>query len=274
MLVPPQVVPFAFGAALSTHAETPVAHEVTPTKQVFGFVVQVWPAVQATQVDVLSHTRLVPQVVPTAFGVLSTQLVVPVVHDVTPFVQAECGLVVQATPAVHAPQKPLPSHTRLVPQLVPPALLLPSTQVDAPVAHDVSPLRQAVGLPLHVRLAVQAVHTPRPSHTWLVPQLVPGDLATPLTQVCVPVPHEVTPVKHSGAGLVEQARPSVHDRHCPAAVHTALAPQLVPATFSVPSVQVLAPVAHEVVPLAQGLGLPVQATAAVHAVQVPLPLHT
>jgi len=42
----------------------------------------------------------------------------------------------QLWPAVQAPQLPLPSQTRLVPQLVPPILLLPSAQVIAPVAQE------------------------------------------------------------------------------------------------------------------------------------------
>jgi len=39
-------------------------------------------------------------------------------------------------PAVHEPQLPLPSHTRLVPQLVPPGLLPPSAQVIVPVMQE------------------------------------------------------------------------------------------------------------------------------------------
>jgi len=43
---------------------------------------------------------------------------------------------VQLWPAVQLPQLPLPSQTWLVPQLVPPILLLPSAQVIAPVEHE------------------------------------------------------------------------------------------------------------------------------------------
>lgn len=45
-------------------------------------------------------------------------------------------MVVQDWLAVHEPQFPLPSQTRLVPQVVPPVLLLPSAQVWPPVAHE------------------------------------------------------------------------------------------------------------------------------------------
>ena len=45
-------------------------------------------------------------------------------------------MVVQLWPAVHDPQLPLPSHTRLVPQGVPPITLLPSAHVIVPVAHE------------------------------------------------------------------------------------------------------------------------------------------
>jgi hypothetical protein len=45
-------------------------------------------------------------------------------------------LEVQLWFAVQAPQLPLPSHTWLVPQPVPPILLLPSAQAMAPVMHE------------------------------------------------------------------------------------------------------------------------------------------
>ena len=42
----PQLVPFARGAAVSTHTEVPVAHEVVPATQGFGFALQETPARQ------------------------------------------------------------------------------------------------------------------------------------------------------------------------------------------------------------------------------------
>ena len=76
-----------------------------------------------------------PQAVPGASCVLLLQTIVPVPQLVTPLKHG-LGLPVQLWPAVQEPQLPLPSQTRLVPQLVPPILLLPSAHVMAPVAHE------------------------------------------------------------------------------------------------------------------------------------------
>jgi hypothetical protein len=45
-------------------------------------------------------------------------------------------LVVQLWFAVHVPQFPFPSQTMLVPQVMPPILLLPSTHVMLPLPHE------------------------------------------------------------------------------------------------------------------------------------------
>ena len=76
-----------------------------------------------------------PQAVPAGLCVLLLQTIVPVVQLVTPVKQGLGGFE-HVWPAVHEPQLPLPSHTRLVPQLVPPILLLPSAQVIDPIAHE------------------------------------------------------------------------------------------------------------------------------------------
>jgi hypothetical protein len=56
---------------------------------------------------------------------------------------------VQAPPAVHETQVPWPSQTMFVPQLVPAALEVPSTQVMAPVAQELVPFLQLFGLFMH-----------------------------------------------------------------------------------------------------------------------------
>jgi len=96
-------------------------------------------------------------------------------QEVVPFLQT-LGLVVQAPPALHATQVPLPLQTWLGPQVVPAAVLPPSTQVMAPVEQELVPVLQLVGLPVHDWPAVQATHMPVPLQTMLVPQLTPGDL--------------------------------------------------------------------------------------------------
>jgi len=157
---------------------------------------------------------------------------------------------VQLCPSAQAPQKPLPSHTLFEPQEVP-ALTLPapSTQVEAPVMHEVMPVLQTFGLVEQVLPAVHATQVPEPLQTMLVPQPVPGALLVSSAHVCTPVPHELMPFTHAARGLVVHAWPGVHSVHCPFALQTWLVPQPVPAAFMVPSTHTWVPEAHELVPL-------------------------
>ncbi len=95
----------------STQVCSPLVHDVLPVLQGLGFDVQLTSAVQATQALVGLHTWLMPQETPAPRGAPSRQIVVPVEHEVTPRIHAAFGLLPQLWPAVHAPQKPLPSHT-------------------------------------------------------------------------------------------------------------------------------------------------------------------
>jgi len=117
----------------------------------------------------------VPQVVPFAMGVaVSMQVCAPVAHEVVPATHL-FGLVEQATPAVQEMQVPLPLHTWFVPQDVPGAIaVVVSTQVWAPVAHEVVPATHAFGLVEQARPAVQEMQVPLPLQTWFVPHDVPG----------------------------------------------------------------------------------------------------
>ena len=156
----------------------------------------------------------------------------------------------QLCPCVHMPQNPLPSQTWLDPHDVPAMTLpVPSTQVGPPVAQETTPTLHDDGLPVHDWLAVHATHEPLPLQTMLVPQLVPGDLFVSSRQVGTPVVHDVTPFMHAAEGFVVHVWPAVHSVHWPLALQTWLVPQPVPAAFTVPSMQVGAPVEHDVVPL-------------------------
>ena len=119
-------------------------------------------------------------------------VIVPVVQDVVPFLQA-VGLVVQPVPAVQAPQTPEPLQTMFVPQLVPAALLVPLMQVIEPVVQDVVPFLQTVGLVVH---AVPAVHPPQTPtlQTRFVPHVVPFATFPVSAQTGTPVTHEVAPI--------------------------------------------------------------------------------
>jgi hypothetical protein len=189
----PQLVPTAL-LPPSTQVWVPVMHDVVPVLQMPGLPVHVWPAVHATQPPEPLHTMLAPQLVPAATLVSSTQVCPPVMHDVVPVLQTPPGLPVHAWFAVHATQPPEPLHTMFVPQPVPAALLPLSTQVCAPVVHDVVPVRQIPGLPPHAWFAVHEMQLPPPSHTWLTPQPVPPALGVLFRHICVPVLHDVRPV--------------------------------------------------------------------------------
>jgi hypothetical protein len=270
----PQLVPLGLSLA-SLHTGAPEPQAVVPfLHAAFGFVPHAAPAVHATHCWLALQTWFVPQLAPVAFAVPFTQTAVPVVHEVTPSKQAP-GLPVHAWPAVQEPQLPTPSQTWPDPQPVPAVFGVPSTQVCAPVAHEVTPLRHALGFVVHAAPAVHDTQAPLPLQTWFVPQLVPAAFAAPFTQVCAPEAHDVTPSKHAGLGFEVHACPEVHATQDPVELHTWFVPQLVPVAFCVPSTQTCAPLAHEVTPLKQpAFGFVLQLAPAVHATHAPAPSHT
>ena len=157
---------------------------------------------------------------------------------------------VQAWPCVQEPQNPLPSHTWLEPHDTPAmTLVVPSTHVAAPVAHEVTPFLHVFGLPLHPPPAVQETHEPEALQTMLVPQLVPAGLFVSSMHAWTPVVHDVTPFLQAAPGFVVHAWPPAHSVHWPFALHTWFTPQPVPAAFMLPSTHVCTPVVHDVMPL-------------------------
>jgi hypothetical protein len=122
---------------LVTQSWLPVAHEVVPSLHGSDAVHAV-PAMQGMQLPVL-QTRFVPQLVPLGTAMpLSWQVAVPVVQVSDPVWQGLLG--VQAPPAMHGRHAPL-LQTRSVPHGVPFATLPVSAQTEAPVTHDVAPVR-------------------------------------------------------------------------------------------------------------------------------------
>jgi hypothetical protein len=269
----PHAVPFGSATvASSTHVCVPVLHEVMPVRHGSGFVAQASPAVQEEQVPAL-HTRFVPQLVPFARSAPSTHWDVPVAQEVTPRLQSASGLPGQASPAAQVEQVPA-LQTLSVPQVVPFAIgVAVSTQVSAPVAHEVAPATHGFGLVAHARPAAQEEQVPA-LHTMFVPQLVPFPRAAPSTQTDAPVEQEVTPRLQSGSGLPAQSSPAVHETQAPA-LHTRFEPHAVPfdSGAAALSTQISVPVAQEVMPVRHGSGLPVQASPALQELHVPA-LHT
>src|SRR5438876_1128453 len=136
------------------------------------------PALQ-TSLYVQSFPSLHPA--PSGAPPPSIQVCAPVVQEVTPLMRRLApGFVVHERPAVQA-------------TLTPPALLPPSTQTNCPVEQEVVPFLQMLGLVVQALPAVQPTQLPLPSHTRLLPQLVPADLLLPSTQVIVPLEQDVEP---------------------------------------------------------------------------------
>jgi hypothetical protein len=164
-------------------------------------------------------------------------------------------------------------QTWFVPQVVPGTFAAPSTHVCTPVVHDVTPEAQALGFPVHACPAVHATQPPLPSHTMPAPHAVPADRLPKSSHTGAPVAQLVMPVLH-GFGLSVQFVFAAHATQVPVALQTMLAPQLEPAVLLAPSAQVWAPVAHDVVPVLHGLGLPAHVWPAAHATHAPLPSQT
>jgi hypothetical protein len=241
--VDPHDVPSTTAEPVSTHSRLPVVHEVIPAWHGLAGV-QARFAVQATHCPPL-QTWSAPQAVPFASAVpVSTQVWLPVAHEVTPawhgFAGVQAALAVQAT---HCP----PLHTRSAPQVVPFASAVPFTQTEVPLEQEVAPAWHSVsGCVVQVWFAAQATHDPA-LQTWSVPQIVPFGFAGPFTHCEVPVEHSVTPPWQSWSGCAVQAFPAVQDTHVPA-LHTWLGPQEVPFATARPSTHTEVPVPQLVVP--------------------------
>jgi hypothetical protein len=272
----PQVEPGAF-VGPSMHRWVPVLQSKTPLRQTPGLVPHTPPEAHATQAPEALQTCPAPQAVPGVTVVpVSTQTLEPLVQSVRPVRQGAPGLVVHGWLATHAPQLPSASHTWPAPHIVPAGLLLPSTHVWAPVAHEVRPLRQAgLGLLGQAWLATQPTQLPPALHTWLSPHEVPGVRGLASTHVWVPVAHEVTPVRQPGLGLLVQVVPATQATQLPVPVQTRSGPQAVPAVTVVESTQRVVPVLQSMTPVRQGApGLVAHAAPGVQAPQKPLPSHT
>ena len=155
------------------------------------------------------------------------------------------------------------------------AAFAPSTQTAAPVAHEMTPcLHGAPGFPAHDAPAVHATQLPAALHTRFVPQLVPGArFVMPSSHVGEAPEQLCKPVRH-GVGLPVHAEPCVHMPQMPP-LHVRPTPHIVPfVTFAVPSTQRTAPLLQSVTPCLQTLGLPLHAAPCVHAMHMPLELHT
>jgi len=250
---------------LVAHTEVPVAHDVVPS--LHGSVgVQATPAVHGTQLPV-RQTRFVPQLAPFATAVpVSWQVGAPVVQVSVPVWQGLGGA--QALPAVHTTQAPL-LHTRLVPHDAPFPTFPVSAQTEAPVTHDVAPVRHGfVGWQ-----EAPAVHAPQIPllHTMFVPHVVPFTRFLFVSAQVIAGEQAWVPAWHGFAGM--QDTPTVHDTQTPA-LHTRFVPQEVPLATFATSAQTGAPVLHVRAPVRQGLPVTAQLAPTLQSPQTPVALHT
>jgi hypothetical protein len=197
-----------------------------------------------------AHTRPCPHASPSAaLAPVATHVCAPVAQLVRPTRQ-RLSTGAQAWFATQPTQPPSPVHTWFEPQVVPGALFVTeSTQDEAPVAHAMTPARQAFGFPLQLAPASQASQLPAAVQTCPTPHAVPAATRTAVsTHVSAPLAHEVVPTLQ-GEGFVGHDAPAEHATHSPAVSHTWLAPHDVPGgrTAGV-STQAEAPVAQLVVP--------------------------
>ena len=163
MLVP-QLAP-AVLLPPSVQVCVPVEQLVMPFLQGFVFVVHDWPALHAAQVPTLLQTMPTPQLVPGVLLVPSLHVVtLPEEQVVVPFLHGLL-LPVQVWFAMQAPQKPLPSHSWPPVQVAVGGLFMPSMHTEAPVVHEVTPLRQTDGLFVHAIPAVHGTQVPVPLQT-------------------------------------------------------------------------------------------------------------
>jgi len=206
--------------------------------------------------------------------VVSPHTGAPVLHAIAPRLHG-LELVVHVALAVHAPQAPEPSQTRLVPQLAPAATSVePLVQTEAPVSQAVTPTTHRLELVVHVALAVQAAQVPAAVQTLFVPQLVPGvSLVELSTQTSVPVVQDVMPSLQA-EGLVVHAVPATQLPQLPL-LQVWPEPHCVPfGRLVVPSSHVAAPEVHETRPALHGLGLVEHAPPVVQLAHAPVPSQT
>jgi len=157
----------------------------------------------------------------------------------------------------------------LVPHVVPFAMFPVSAQTEAPVTHDVAPVRHGfVGWQL-----APAVHAPQTPllQTRLVPHVAPFTRFLPVSEHVISGEQACVPAWHGFTGIHDT--PAVHDTQIPA-LQTRFVPQEVPLATFADSAQTGTPVLHVRVPVRQGLPVTAQLAPTLQSPQIPVALHT
>jgi len=171
----PHIVP-SFWSPDSLHFDTPVAHEVVPTRH--GLLVgHDWPATHVAHMPPL-QTLSIPHAVPSVNAApVSAQSTVGE-QTCAPLWQGLAGT--QERPAVQLTHVP-PLQTLLAPHDTPFGVLPDSMHAGAPLLHAVVPVRHALVATVHVEPATQDTQAPAESHTLSCPQDPPAGTLIPVS---------------------------------------------------------------------------------------------
>jgi hypothetical protein len=188
------------------------------------------------------------------------------VHVSVPVWQGLVG--VQAPPAVQSLQVPL-LQTLFVPHAAPFGTFPVSAQTDAPVPHEVAPVRHGFA-GWQLAPAVHATHVPA-LQTRFVPHATPSTRFVPVSVQVIAGEHACIPAWHGLGGV--HAGPAVHDTQLPE-LHTMFVPQDVPFGLVPVSAQTGAPVLHVAAPVRQGFPGTTQLAPTLQSPHAPAALQT
>jgi hypothetical protein len=271
----PHVVPLGKSLGESMHVWAPLVHDVMPALHLFGLLAHEDPATHALHRPAL-HTWLTPHAVPfETLAAVSVQVELPVAHEVVPTLHG-LGFAEQLPPEVQAAQVPA-LQTWLVPHEVPLLTLVDeSMHTCVPVEHELIPVLHLFVLVVQAPPATQFPQLPFPLHTNEAPQAVPeGAFGSVSTQINAPVAQSVLPALQTPLGFVVHAVFAVQLMQAPTLLHTWLVPQDAPADVATSSTHTGLPVVQATRPVLHGaLGLVAHVAPALHALQVPVTVHT
>jgi hypothetical protein len=261
----PHAVPACL-LVLSMQTGEPVLHEFVPFLHGFAGW-QAVPPVHETHIPE-RHTRLAPQVVPSAIeAAVSVQTATPVSQASVPLWHGLVGA--QVVPAVQLTQAPL-VQTLLVPHPVPAGALPTAMQTGAPLVHEMTPVLHGSEGWQMVPVAHET-QAPAALQTLSVPHDVPLGSMLPLSAHETLGEQTVLPAWQAIAGV--HARPSTHATQVPP-LQTMLVPHVTPFGPLPDSIQTGAPTLQAVVPTRQGLSATWQLEFAAQATQAPDALQT
>lgn len=161
----------------------------------------------------VAHASPDPQEVPSSTLPVSVQTGAPVSQVIAAILQRGSVVDVQAVPAAHCTQPPVPLQTRPLPHDVPGVTRPASVQTGVPVPQEVVPPWQTIP-GSHASPAAHGTQPPVLLQTRPVPQDVPGVTGPASVQTAVPVLQDVVPPWQTIPG--SHVAPAAHVTQAPA----------------------------------------------------------